>query len=105
MNSSTATTQRLFITVGSTKFDALINEVLQEDTLKAFQDAGLTDIAVQCGNSALPASWSTGPSTQVAGTRIDIWKFKPSLDEEISKVDLVISHAGLSFHRPHRSRA
>lgn len=93
-SSTTTTTGRLFVTVGSTKFDALVNEVLQDETLEAFRKAGLTEVVVQCGNSALPLSLSPGSETQKHGVRLEIWKFKPSLQDEIIKADLIISHAG-----------
>lgn len=94
MISSSPTTRRVFVTVGSTKFDALVQEVVHEETFQAFRQAGVTNIVIQCGNSALPSSWTPPLETQLDGLHVEIWRFKPSLEEDISKADLVISHAG-----------
>lgn len=92
---------RVFVTVGSTKFDSLVQAVLSDDVLHAFNEKGYTDIVVQCGNSQFdPCSGLTtdqsGWTLERDGVRVDMWKFKPSLEEEYNKADLVVSHAGPS---------
>lgn len=92
---------RVFVTVGSTKFDSLIQAVLSDDVLHAFNAKGYTDIVVQCGNSQFDLS-SGLVANQTAwmlerdGVRLDMWRFKPSLEEEYNGADLVVSHAGPS---------
>lgn len=93
-------TKRAFVTVGSTKFDDLIASILQEDILNALRDSNFTHLVVQCGESALPDPWtSTAESLDKdRGIQVEIWKYKPSIEEDIAIADLVISHAGqLSF--------
>lgn len=91
---------RVFVTVGSTKFDSLIQAVLSDDVLHAFSAKGYTDIVVQCGDSKL--NLPSGLANQTSWTlerdsvRVDVWRFKPSLEEEYNEADLVVSHAGLS---------
>ena len=94
---STTTTKSAFVTVGSTKFDALIQKVLQEDLLETFRVAGFTHLVVQCGESALDPLWVLTGSELVKdanGLRVEIWKFRPSIDKEMAAADLIISHAG-----------
>ncbi|EIM89907.1 glycosyltransferase family 1 protein [Stereum hirsutum FP-91666 SS1] len=90
---------RVFVTVGSTKFDSLIQSVLSDDVLHAFNAKGYTDIVVQCGNSQLDPSSGlvtneTAWTLERDGIRLDMWRFKPSLEEEYNGADLVVSHAG-----------
>ncbi|KIO33457.1 glycosyltransferase family 1 protein [Tulasnella calospora MUT 4182] len=89
--------KRAFVTVGSTKFDALIQQVLTDVTLQTFSNNGFTDLVIQAGNSALPASWNLiGEDVRrdIGGLTVTVWKFKTSLSEEIERADLVVSHAG-----------
>ena len=91
----------VFITVGSTKFDSLIQSVLTDDILEAFRAKGYTHITVQCGNSQfdLPpgvTAYEGGWTFEREGVQLEIWKFKPSLEEDYNEADLVVSHAGLS---------
>ncbi|KAF8162894.1 glycosyltransferase family 1 protein [Crassisporium funariophilum] len=87
-----------FVTVGSTKFDSLIQAVFAEEVLLSLSRQGYTNLVVQCGNSTfdLASTIKDGGSHHLrnAGVDIEFWKFKPSLQEEYEKADLVISHAG-----------
>lgn len=91
-----------FITVGSTKFDALVQAVLSQPVLPALRLRGYTSLIIQYGKSAVTLdsnTSTTGDSTirrlQKDGVDIEMWTFKPSLDEEYDRADLVISHAGM----------
>ncbi len=89
---------RAFVTVGSISFDSLITEIFSSRTLNALKDRGYTTLIVQCGTStfAHAASVSNGEtaSLELEGVAIELWKFKPSLNDEYEKADLVIGHAG-----------
>jgi beta-1,4-N-acetylglucosaminyltransferase len=89
---------RVFVTVGSTKFDSLIQEVLSPRILTILRKRGCTSLTIQCGNStfsysSLIAEGKTA-NLQLEGIEIEIWKFKPSLREDYEKADFIISHAG-----------
>jgi hypothetical protein len=90
-----------FTTVGSTKFDALVGAVLSKPVLAALRLQGYTTLVVQCGMSEVDLGTSGGKfagdmtKLQKDGLDIEIWKFKPSLDTEYDRADLVISHAGV----------
>lgn len=54
---------------------------------------------IQCGNSTFNYAASVdGGLTHTLlkdGVTVEFWKFKPSLQAEYEKADLVISHAGM----------
>jgi len=87
-----------FITVGSTHFNSLIAAILTENVLSTFRRKGYIHLVVQCGNSAFEfAECLRTCETHVlmkSGVNIEIWRFKPTLEEEYAKADLVIAHAG-----------
>ena len=88
-----------FVTVGSTRFDSLVQTVLSSPVLTSLHAKGYSCLTVQCGDSKFeltgsisdPRSWSF----QRNGVSVELWKFKPSLQEEYERADLVISHAGI----------
>ncbi|KAJ8468434.1 hypothetical protein ONZ45_g17245 [Pleurotus djamor] len=86
----------VFVTVGSTKFDALIESVLSADVLQSLQARGYNTLVVQCGDSQANILENTkGQATIVKnGVVCEVWRFKPSLEVEFERADLVISHAG-----------
>jgi beta-1,4-N-acetylglucosaminyltransferase len=93
---------RVLITVGSTRFDALVEAALSQPVLNALTRKGYSDVVVQCGNSQVDDVFSPTEREQNVrryGVNIDVWGFKPSLDEEYDAADLVIGHAGL--HSPY----
>jgi len=81
-----------FVTVGSTKFDDLIDAIASEDFLTRLFAGGYTRLVVQYGNSKLRQKFQTETSY---GVEVVAWPFKPDLGEEYLAADLVISHAGL----------
>lgn len=89
-----------FITVGSTKFDALVQAILSQPVLAALRLQGYTTLIVQCGRSVVNVNASTTTATgdtitlRKDGIDIEMWSFKPSLEAEYDRADLVISHAG-----------
>jgi len=88
---------RVLVTVGSTKFDALVGAALSQPVLNALAQKGYTHLVIQCGNSKVDELGSRDVewNRHSKGLNIDVWKFKPNLDEEYDAADLVIGHAGL----------
>ena len=69
-----------------------------QPVLDALAQKGYSDVVVQCGNSQVDDAFSPAErerNVHMYGVNIDVWKFKPSLDEEYDAADLVIGHAGL----------
>lgn len=89
---------RAFVTVGSTKFDDLVRQVLTDDVLSSLKRSQYNELSIQCGNSSFEFSSSVADGSahhfERAGVSVECWKFKPTLKEEYEKADLVISHAG-----------
>ncbi len=80
----------LFVTVGSTHFDELIDGVLKEETQKIMLEQGYTQMRIQYGKSGrLQPSFRSLP-----GLQIEAFQYSPNLDAEIGNADLVVSHAG-----------
>ncbi|KAG5263392.1 hypothetical protein AALO_G00264360 [Alosa alosa] len=79
----------VFVTVGTTRFDELIETMISEDTVKALIDRGYTELVLQVGyGSHLP-----GPES-CSGLKLDAFRFKDSISDDMKRADLVISHAG-----------
>ena len=90
-------TMRVLVTVGSTRFDALVETALSQPVLSALSQKGYSDIVIQCGNSRVDELGTTDVEGIVhkSGLDVKVWRFKPNLDEEYDAADLVIGHAGL----------
>jgi beta-1,4-N-acetylglucosaminyltransferase len=92
----------VFVTVGSTRFDALISGVLTEDVLTCLRENGFGRMVVQMGNSLMPTGGKLNKDKdgnfggQLFGLEFEAWDFKPSLKEEYQRATLVIGHAGES---------
>lgn len=96
------TRMRAFVTVGSTRFDALVQRALSDAVVDVLLGRGYSHIVVQCGNSEFDINgyarqgdlWTRELE---GGGRVEVWKFRPSLQAEFEQADLVISHAGMIF--------
>jgi beta-1,4-N-acetylglucosaminyltransferase len=86
----------VFVTVGSTRFDALVEAVISEAVLSTLRDLGYDRLILQRGNSIIKSEESDPESysIQQQGVEIEIWKYKPSIQAEFEQADLIISHAG-----------
>ncbi|KAF8936659.1 N-acetylglucosaminyldiphosphodolichol N-acetylglucosaminyltransferase catalytic subunit alg13 [Dissophora ornata] len=83
-------TNRVFVTVGSTQFDKLIAVVSSPALLQLLHSLNYTHLTIQHGQSPI----TTPSSTDSSGMRVDAYKYKPSLREDMEGANLVISHAG-----------
>ncbi|XP_012257956.2 UDP-N-acetylglucosamine transferase subunit ALG13 homolog [Athalia rosae] len=83
-------TKKVFVTVGTTKFDELINTVTTPEVLKALSNRGYNHLILQIGNSSLKPDSSPRDGFQ----QIEYFNLSPSIGEQMSSADLVISHAG-----------
>ncbi|KAF8352284.1 glycosyltransferase 28 [Amanita rubescens] len=84
----------VLVTVGSTGFDLLVQAVISDAFLDAIRRKGFVRLTVQCGNSRTSID-------------IELWRYKPSIQAEMRKSDIIISHAGsgtileaLRLHKP-----
>ncbi|CAB03253.2 UDP-N-acetylglucosamine transferase subunit ALG13 [Caenorhabditis elegans] len=105
-----------FVTVGSTLFEDLINQVLCEASLENLKKIGVKKIRLQIGKGNFnqdvidrvfgETSGDEG-SVKCDGLDIDYYRYKPSLSEDMAEALIVIGHGGagtclevLALHLP-----
>ncbi|XP_072932885.1 UDP-N-acetylglucosamine transferase subunit ALG13 [Epargyreus clarus] len=81
--------KKIFITVGTTRFDLLCEYILMPSVLKALRKLGCKEITFQVGNSDI----ETG-EYEKEDIKVCLYRFKDSIKADIENADLVISHAG-----------
>lgn len=80
---------KVFITVGTTRFDLLCEYIVSLPVLGALKKIGCKEILFQIGNSDVePRSY------EKEGVKLSLYRFKDSIQDDIKNSDLVISHAG-----------
>ena len=79
-----------FVTVGTTRFDALMQAMTNELVLQTLQDFGFSTLILQHGKGPAP----TLPNNGAAQLHVEMYKFKPSLAADYQRADWVIGHAG-----------
>lgn len=95
----------IFVTVGTTLFDPLIETVSSPRFLDIISSRSYGDVTVQYGKgdeTLLPPLPSSSSSTtkrdsfenDAESARFHSYRFKSSLEEDMSSADLIISHAG-----------
>ena len=73
---------RVFVTIGSTKFDSLVEAALSPPVISALREKGYTELHVQCGNSHVDDLGMEERRVEEGGVSIKLWRFKPSLEGE-----------------------
>ncbi|KAI8800451.1 hypothetical protein BJ742DRAFT_841581 [Cladochytrium replicatum] len=79
----------VFVTVGTTRFDALVNYVASTPFRDELVRKGFTRLVVQHGSTPPPPPSPFHPSLETM-----YYSYKPDLQPDILSADLVISHAG-----------
>ncbi|XGW06055.1 hypothetical protein V3C99_016416 [Haemonchus contortus] len=92
-----------FVTVGTTKFDQLVNEVLTETCTSTLKTLGVKRITVQLG----AGEWSDEVRQRVFGGMVadqgegecyglpvEFYRFKPNIHDDMKEAMVVIGHAG-----------
>lgn len=88
--------KRVFVTVGSTTFSELVTAVLSSETIKSLERLGFNEIVLQYGaDKQLYAECTKMLSCAIS---IEAFDYSPSIQKEIERADLIISHAGL-YHK------
>ena len=82
--------RNVFVTVGTTSFDALVEALDSPAVVDILRARGYTSLTMQIGRGTYrPRRVRTRP-----GFRVDVFDFRPSLDEAMRAASLVVSHAG-----------
>lgn len=85
---------RIFITVGTTQFNELIRTILSDDTLQQFTKLHCKNLVIQYGTGDEIPQSVIDSALQNHGIRIDCYRLKAQILDDIRDSDLVISHAG-----------
>jgi beta-1,4-N-acetylglucosaminyltransferase len=95
--------RNVFVTVGTTSFDALVEAMDSEELIQTLIEKGYDSLTIQRGRGAYvpkhvvsATSSSSRSSTSARRTffKVDVVEFLPSLDGVLKDASLVISHAG-----------
>jgi beta-1,4-N-acetylglucosaminyltransferase len=90
MGSPQGTNRTIFVTVGTTLFEALIDGVTSASALQWMAMNGYERLVIQYGKGRKPKL----PDPPVVGLSIECYDYKPSLEADMQSADLIISHAG-----------
>lgn len=85
----------MFVTVGSTRFDELIERILLDESIEQIIELGFTKLILQVGCS----SYSETRLEQVRQDclnkfEIELYDYKTSISDDIEKADVIVGHAG-----------
>ncbi len=105
--------KHIFVTVGTTSFDALTKSVSKSNFLDTISFHGYTNLIIQYGKGSVPLPPAKSnhkqqqkesfTGSEFSGTYIasngsivhwKVYSFKPSLECDMKNADLIISHAG-----------
>ncbi|KAG0479560.1 hypothetical protein HPP92_010418 [Vanilla planifolia] len=81
----------VFVTVGTTCFDALVKSVDSQNVRDELWKRGYTDLLIQMGRGCyIPSKISE----EACSLNVDFFTFSPSIADYLRSASLVISHAG-----------
>ncbi|CAG09783.1 unnamed protein product, partial [Tetraodon nigroviridis] len=79
----------VFVTVGTTRFDELIESITSPVNVQVLKDRGYERLVLQVGQGSLLPAADSCPHIS-----LEAYRFKGSIADDIEQADLVISHAG-----------
>lgn len=82
---------RVFVTVGTTKFDALVQALDTDASLEALTARGVTHAVLQIGHGEHVPSTSRAAAH---GIELAHYRHSAQYKDDVARADLVISHAG-----------
>ncbi|XP_062143240.1 uncharacterized protein LOC133883149 isoform X1 [Alnus glutinosa] len=85
----------VFVTVGTTCFDALVRAVDTWEVKDELLKRGYTHLTIQMGRGSDTPTKSGGEGGSLA---VDFFTFSSSIADHLRAASLVISHAGIEFH-------
>ena len=96
--------KNVFVTVGTTSFDALIRALDDHSVVDVLRDKGYSSLTLQIGRGTyaprniIPLGASRAVLGGAPGTSgefvVECFDFRPSLEQAMRDADLVVSHAG-----------
>jgi len=95
LSAPTAEPRTAIVTVGSTKFDALIRAVDTVEFLSALRQLGIQKLKVQRGaGQHIPANLGSATQPTLDGLEVEVVEYTVDLPSQLQQAALVISHAG-----------
>lgn len=85
--------ETIFVTVGTTQFDALIRIISTTELREVFKEIGCKKLIIQTGTGDVPSDIDEIYSSDGSIT-LKTYELKSSIAKDIEQADLVISHAG-----------
>lgn len=82
----------IFVTVGTTEFSELIAHIDQQEFVDAIFKQNCKSLMIQIGRGSYPDQLQR--LCKERGISCTIYRFKPTLTEDMSAADLIISHCG-----------
>lgn len=82
---------KVFVTVGTTEFDLLLETITQHELLQTLVQKGYKHLILQKGRGKFNAKNVTGEDTKL---QIECYDYKDSIAQDLQSASLVISHAG-----------
>jgi beta-1,4-N-acetylglucosaminyltransferase len=87
-----ASSKSIFVTVGTTRFDALVESATTERALDWMVSQKYTRLIIQYGKGKEPHVVVN--DTKKRPLEIELYDFKSSLEPDMRNADLILSHAG-----------
>lgn len=79
----------VFVTVGTTSFDELIQSIISQEAVEALKSHGYEKLVLQVGRGTIIPCPETCPHIN-----LETFRFKESIAEDMRRAHLIISHAG-----------
>lgn len=79
----------VFVTVGTTSFDELIETITTPEAVQAVKSRGYERLVLQVGRGSILPDADSSPHIE-----LEAFRYKNSIAENIEQADLIISHAG-----------
>jgi beta-1,4-N-acetylglucosaminyltransferase len=85
----------MLVTVGSTRFDQLIEKLLSDQSMNQIIDSGFSKLIMQIGSSSYDEERLSQLKEYCShDLEFEVYDYKPSISEDIERADVVIGHAG-----------
>ena len=92
-NDGVSSRKKVFVTVGTTEFDQLIREIDSSSFLQCLKECGYDELSVQMGRGLYEPVALISASKSLSFP-VTVYRFKPNLDKDMDRADLIISHCG-----------
>ena len=86
--------KNVFVTVGTTRFDALVSSATSKIALEWMERQGFDSLTIQYGRGEKPKIRTENTHSLSTSLDIKTYDFRSSLVEDMEKADFILCHAG-----------